>query len=605
MNGPDFAPPGPAPTGGRHYAGMGARPVTVDGLAGTRFRVWAPHARAVAVALAPGNERAALYAGADGLWEGFVPGVGHGVSYAFRIESARGEVLAKADPYASACELPPGIGSRVWDLAYRWWDAEWMRARAGRRAADAPLSIYEVHLGSWRAAEAGERFAGYRRSADELAPYLMRLGFTHVELMPLVEHGDYGDWGYRSGSRFAPSARYGTPQDLMYLVDRLHQAGLGVILDWVPASFPAESHGLVRFDGTPLYEGGRARAEGDEIAFDLTDDAVAAFLIDSALYWLDTYHIDGLRLSGVDRLLRGQPGADDFLRWLTRCIHAEHPGVMVIAEADEADEALRTALTRPEAVGGYGCDLAWNLAWVHDALDYFVRDPGQRHYHQGKLMDAAAGAAAARSVLPLAHAEVVYGRRALLEKQRGDSWQKRASLRALFGLMWAFPGRKLLFMGGELGVACEWDPRGCLDWSLENTPANAAIQRWVADLNHHYRAHPALHAGDAAPGGLEWVAANDASDSVLAFLRRPAREEEPTLLVACNLTLLPRFDHALGVSRGGWWTELLNSDAGAYGGSGLGNQGGLAAQEVDWHGQRHALALTLPPLSVVFLESPR
>jgi len=589
---------------------------------GAQFAVWAPNAERVAVMgdfndwdaaahpLAPRRE-------GSGVWETEVAGVQRGQAYKYRIESRHGNYrIDKADPLAFYAEVPPGTASRAWSLEYDWGDAAWMARRRSATALDAPISIYEVHLGSWRRAPDGG-FLGYRALGDALVEHVATLGFTHVELMPVTEHPFYGSWGYQTTGYFAPTARYGTPQDFMYLVDVLHRAGIGVILDWVPSHFPDDPHGLAFFDGTHLYEHADPRQgvhpEWHSRIFNYGRDEVRSFLLSSGAFWLERYHIDGLRVDAVASMLYldyGRSGGEwipnvhggrenleaiDFLRELNTAVYREHPDVQTIAEESTAWPMV----SRPPDAGGLGFGLKWNMGWMHDTLAYFALDPLYRKFHHDRLTFSLWYAFHENFVLPLSHDEVVYGKRALAAKFPGDPWQRRATLRALFGYMWAHPGKKLVFMGGELADEREWTHEGALDWGLLDQPAHAGMHRWIADLNRLYRAQPALHRLDFSPAGFEWIDRHDADSSVLAFLRR-GEPTDPTVLVLCNFTPLPRTNYTVGVPSGGHWQEALNSSAVLYGGDGTGNFGGLDAAPVGAHGRFHSLTVTLPPLSTTF-----
>jgi 1,4-alpha-glucan branching enzyme len=608
----------------RSFDKLGAHVVEQDGRPGTRFAVWAPNAASVAIIgdFNGWDDRATqmVRSGWGGFWERFVPGVGPGALYKYLITpDGGGPPIAKGDPYAFAAEAPPGNASRVWDPnGYEWGDADWMAHRAGVNAPGAPISIYEVHLGSWRRVpEQGDRPMGFREAAGPLADYAAEMGFTHVELLPVAEHPFAGSWGYQITQYFAPSSRFGTPQDLMYLVDTLHRRGVGVILDWVPAHFPDDEHGLSRFDGTPLYEHADPRLgqnpEWDTLVFDFGKPQVRNFLVSNALYWLDRYHVDGLRVDAVSAMIRLDyakgPGewapnrlggrenleALEFLRRFNEVVHREHPGVLTIAE----ETSNHPGLTRPLDAGGIGFDLRWDVGWVHDTVNEFLkRPPSERPGAYRKLRLRETYADDEKWVLPLSHDEVKKGQGALLAKMPGDDWLKRANLRLLLGLQATLPGKKLLFMGGEFGQAREWDHDVSLDWHLLDDPRHAGIRRWVRDLNTIYRAVPALHEGDGLPDGFRWVEADDPERLVLAFLRRAAHSDD-LVLVACNLGELPLANARLGVPRGGHWEEILNGDAALYGGSGRGNIGGVDAMPIPSQGHPRSLNVLLPPLAVV------
>jgi 1,4-alpha-glucan branching enzyme len=589
---------------------------------GATFRVWAPNASGVAVigewngwdgTAHPLHQRH----DASGLWEGQVDDVRVGQAYKYRIVARDGHrSFDKADPFAWYSETPPATASRIWNLDYEWGDASWMATRAAPNALDAPMSIYELHLGSWRRG-GSDRLPRYREIAEPLADYVVANGFTHVELMPITEHPFYGSWGYQTTGYFAPTARYGTPQDFMAFVDTLHRRGIGVILDWVPSHFPNDAHGLADFDGTQLFEHADPRQgyhpEWNSLIFNYDRNEVRAFLVSSAMFWLDRYHVDGLRVDAVASMLyldyarkdgewipnryggKENLGAIAFLRQLNQAVYRDHPDVQMIAE----ESTSWPMVTRPVHLGGLGFGLKWNMGWMHDTLDYFRHEPIHRKHHHDRLTFSIWYAFSENFVLALSHDEVVYGKGSLLGKMPGDDWQKFANLRVLFGAMWAHPGKKLVFMGGEFGQRGEWTHEGELDWQALNDQRHAGVRAWVADLNAMLRAEPALYEIDFDAAGFEWIDARDADRSVLTFLRRP-RNGRP-VLVACNFTPVPRTNYVIGVPQGGFWQELLNSDAALYGGSGMGNFGGAAAAPVPAHGRFHSLSITLPPLAAIFL----
>jgi 1,4-alpha-glucan branching enzyme len=605
---------------------LGSRDDPAGAQSGAHFGVWAPNARHVAVIGEWSDWRADAHplaprGDSSGIWEGFVPGVRPGHSYKYRIESQhQGHIGEKADPLAFFAEQPPATASRVWQLDYEWGDAAWMQQRARANALDAPMSIYELHLGSWRRKPNGD-WLGYREAAHALADYVERIGFTHVELLPVTEHPFYGSWGYQTTGYFAPTARYGTPQDFMYLIDVLHQAGIGVILDWVPSHFPNDAHGLHYFDGTFLYEHADPRQgfhpEWNSYIFNYGRNEVRAFLLSSAMFWLDRYHIDGLRVDAVASMLYldygrkadewipnrygGKENLDaiEFLRKLNETVYRDHPGVQVIAE----ESTSWPQVSRPVYTGGLGFGLKWNMGWMHDTLDYMATDPLYRSYHHHRLTFSLVYAFHENFVLPLSHDEVVYGKRALLEKMPGDDWQKFANLRLLLGYMWTHPGKKLLFMGGEIGERREWSHDGSLDWRLLDYPPHAELQTWLGDLNALYRAQPALHQRDFDSSGFAWIDCNDAHTSVVSYMRYGGERTKP-MLVLCNFTPVPQHNYIVGVPFGGYWRELLNSDAPRYGGSGMGNLGGVETSPVPAHGHLRSLTLTLPPLAILIFGGP-
>ncbi len=607
----------------RLYERLGAHPAESGD--GVHFGVWAPNAASVSVIgdFNDWDENATplrqLHAG-SGVWEGFAPTARKGQRYKFQIASRHhGYRVDKADPYARYAEVAPDRASIVWGLDYSWNDAEWMQRRIERNALRAPMSVYELHIGSWRRVpEDGNRSLSYRELAAPLADYCDEMGFTHVELLPVMEHPFFGSWGYQVTGYFAPSSRYGTPQDFMYLVDYLHQRGIGVILDWVPSHFPSDEHGLVYFDGTHLYEHADPRQgyhpEWNSYIFNYGRNEVRAFLLSSALFWLDKYHIDGLRVDAVASMLyldyarkegewipnerggRENLDAVRFLRELNEAVYREHPDTQTIAEESTAWPGV----SRPVYIGGLGFGLKWNMGWMHDTLKYFHEDPIHRKYHHGQLTFSLIYAFDENFMLPLSHDEVVYGKGSLFGKMPGDDWQKAANLRLLLGYMWAHPGKQLLFMGGEFGQRREWAHDEALEWHLLEQPLHAGIKNWVRDLNRFYREQPALYECDFAGDGFAWIDANDSELSVISFLRK-SRSGEP-ILVVCNNTPMVRENYRIGVPRKGYWRECLNSDAECYGGSGQGNLGGVDTTPLPAHGHYHSLTLRLPPLGVLFLK---
>ncbi|HWZ87127.1 MAG TPA: 1,4-alpha-glucan branching protein GlgB, partial [Thermoanaerobaculia bacterium] len=556
-----------------------------------------------------------------GVWEGFLPGVARGAIYKYHIVSRwNGYRVDKADPYAVRHEVPPRTGSVVWDLEYRWRDAKWLAGRAENQGPSAPISIYEVHLGSWRRVpEEGNRPLTYREAAGALAHHALSLGFTHVELLPVMEHPFTGSWGYQGTGYFAPTSRFGTPQDFMYLVDTLHQAGLGVILDWVPSHFPSDEHGLVYFDGTHLYEHADWRQgyhpDWSSCIFNYGRGEVRSFLLSSALYWIDLYHADGLRVDAVASMLHldysrkagewipNKYGgwenleAISLLRRMNDEVRERHPNVLMIAEESTAWPMV----SRPTYVGGLGFDMKWDLGWMNDSLDYMSLDPVFRKFHHTDLTFRRMYQYTENFLLPLSHDEVVHLKRSLLSKMPGDEWQQFANLRLLFAYMWAQAGKKLLFMGGEFGQWREWNHDASLDWDLVQQPRHAGIELWVRDLNRLYADRPALHALDFDPRGFEWIDCHDSDHSVVSLERRGKGPRE-RVVAAFNFTPVPRSAYLVGVDFPGDWVEIANSDAAEYGGSGMGNRGRAVALPVPAHGRAHSLALTLPPLGAVFLE---
>ncbi len=607
----------------RLYRHLGAHLTERDGVAGAQVAVWAPNAEAVAfvgdandweVGADPLTRREA-----SGIWEAFVPGAAHGQAYKLEVVPyGGGEPIQHADPFATHTETPPSNASKLWDLDYTWGDDTWMADRPQRQTADAPFAIYEVHLGSWQRGEDGKRFLTYRELAPHLIDHVTRLGVTHVELLPVMEHPFYGSWGYQTTGYFAPTSRYGTPQDLMWLIDQLHQAGIGVILDWVPSHFPDDWWGLAMFDGTHLYDHQDPRRgihpDWNSAMFNYGRPEVRSFLLSSALSWLDRYHADGLRVDAVSSMLyldysRG-PGewipnehggnehleAIDFLRRLNDEVAGNYPGVWTFAEESTAWDGV----TRPTGEGGLGFDAKWDLGWMHDTLAYFEQDPSHRRAHHQKLTFRSLYATSEMFTLPLSHDEVSHGKGSLLDKMPGDDWQQRANLRLLLGHQIATPGKPLVFMGAEFGQRGDWNVEGQLDWQLLDDDRHAALFTWAAELFGAYRELPALHAQDRDADGFAWVDASDEAQSIVSYLRRAPGHDE--VLVVLNLTPVPRAPYRIGVPRGGCWREVLNSDLARYGGSGMHtNMGGVQAEEVASQGQPWSVDLVLPPLGLLLL----
>jgi 1,4-alpha-glucan branching enzyme len=610
----------------RLYDKLGAHVIDQNSLGGTYFAVWAPDAVRVFVMADFNGWNKSSHPlqpkGKSGIWERFFPGIGKGTLYKYHIVSRFDDYrVDKADPFSIFNEIPPKTASIVWNLDYQWGDQEWMASRRQRNALDKPMAIYEMHVGSWRrAAEESNRSLSYRELAPQLADYLERLGYTHVEFLPVMDHPFFGSWGYQITGYFAPSGNYGTPQDLMYLIDVLHQRGIGVIFDWVPSHFPADEHGLAFFDGTHLYEHADPRQgyhpEWKSYIFNYGRKEIQSFLISNALFWLRYYHIDGLRVDAVASMLyldyarkqgewipnqyggRENIEAIGFLRRLNEEVYRNHPDVQTIAE----ESTSWPMVSRPNYVGGLGFGLKWDMGWMHDTLEYMSQDPIYRRYHHNRLTFRMIYAFHENFVLPLSHDEVVYGKRSLLGKMPGDDWQKFANLRALFGYMYAQPGKKLLFMGGEFGQWREWVHDGSLDWDLLGYPLHAGLQRWVQDLNRLYRSEPALHEMDCDSAGFEWIDCDDADSSTVTLIRK-GKSTSTIILVICNFTPVPRYSYRIGSPRSGFWQEILNSDAGEYGGSNMGNLGGVETVPVPLHGRPYSLTITLPPLSVSFFKS--
>jgi 1,4-alpha-glucan branching enzyme len=560
---------------------------------------------------------------ASGFWTGFIPGTGHGQLYKYAITSRHGDYqVQKADPCGFAAEIRPRTASRIWELAgYSWGDDDWLEKRWEKNGTICPISIYEVHLGSWMRGE-NNRWLSYRELAEKLADYVAGMGFTHVEFLPVTEHPFDGSWGYQTVGYFAPTSRFGTPHDFMFLVDSLHRRGIGVFLDWVPAHFPRDEHGLGYFDGTHLYEHADPRQgrhqDWDTAIFNFGRPQVTNFLLASALFWLEIYHIDGLRMDAVASMLyldysraegewipniyggRENLEAIDFIRRVNETVFQVHPDVMMIAEESTAWPMV----SRPTHLGGLGFGFKWNMGWSHDMLLYMVKDPVYRKYHHNQLTFSLAYAFQENYLLPLSHDEVVHGKGSLLGRMPGDRWQRFANLRLLLGYMFTHPGKKLLFMGDELGQWAEWNHDAGLDWHLLDDAGHRGLQRWVRDLNTTLRGEPALYQLDSEATGFAWIDANDSEQSVISFLRF-SRNPEDTVVCACNFTSQPRHNHRLGVPVSGFWQEILNSDAPLYGGSGQGNLGGAETSPVAAFGYYHSLMVTLPPLAMVVFRRSR
>jgi 1,4-alpha-glucan branching enzyme len=613
-------------TEGRHeelYARLGAHRRVVAGVEGLAFAVWAPNAASVSVVGDFNSWDGRLHPmrslGASGIWELFVPGVPPGTRYKFEVRTRSGSLRLKADPWACATEVPPMNASVAFESGHAWTDAGWLERRASADALARPLSVYEVHLGSWRLdPRDGNRPLTYAELAEQLVEYVTDVGFTHVELLPVMEHPYAPSWGYQVTGYFAPTARFGSPDDFRGFVDRLHAGGIGVILDWVPAHFPKDDWALARFDGTALYEHEDPRRgqhpDWGTLVFNLGRNEVRNFLLASALFWLREYHADGLRVDAVASMLyldysrkagewvpNVHGGNEDleaieFLKELNAVAHGREPGVLMVAEESTAWPGV----SRPVEHGGLGFGLKWNMGWMHDTLAYFSRDPVHRRFHHDQLTFSLIYAFSENFVLPLSHDEVVHGKGSLLGKMPGDPWQKLANLRALYGYMWAHPGKKLLFMGGEIGQEEEWQSDGSLDWHLLERPEHAGIQELVRDLNVRYRDEPALWEADFEPAGFRWLEANDADANVVAFARFGAGDGR-MLVCACNFSPVPRHGYRVGLPRGGPWRELLNTDDERYGGGGVVNSGRVVAEERPWHDQPFSAELTLPPLGVLWL----
>ncbi len=611
----------------RLYEKLGAHITKQDGVEGTHFAVWAPCAARVSVVgdfnrWDPQGHPLAPRWDNSGIWEGFIPRMGKGSLYKYHIASNHNSyTVNKGDPFAFFWELPPNTASVVWDLEYDWGDDEWRQRQGEHNSLNGPISVYEVHLGSWRRDPSQpDRLLSYKEIAGPLAEYVKDMGFTHVEFLPVMEHPFYASWGYQTLGYFAPTRRYGCPQDLMYLIDHLHQSGIGVILDWVPSHFPTDEYGLGYFDGTHLYEHSDPRLgfhpDWKSAVFNYGRHEVRAYLISSAMFWLDKYHADALRVDAVASMLyldysreegewipnqyggRENLEAIAFLRRFNEMVYRDFPHIQTIAEESTAWPMV----TRPVETGGLGFGMKWNMGWMHDTLAYAGNDPIYRKFHHDKLTFSIWYAFFENFILPLSHDEVVHGKGSLYGRMPGDAWQKFANLRLLFGYMYTHPGKKLLFMGGEFGQHGEWAHDHSLDWHLLEDPRHRDLQKWVRDLNHLYRTEPALFELDFHGSGFEWIDFHDADNSVISYLRRGKSEGSP-LAVVCNFTPVPRHNYRVGVPQAGLWKEILNSDAKDYGGSGQGNMGGVEASPASFYGRfDHSLSVTLPPLGIVVFK---
>jgi len=608
------------------YGKMGAHPMVADGKAGTFFAVWAPNASRVSVIgdfnnWDGGRHPLAPRWDGSGIWEGFIPGLGRGARYKYDVTSKLDAATTeKGDPFAFYWEIPPLSASVVWDLDYKWSDGEWLAGRKARNSLRSPVSIYEVHLGSWRRVpEENNRFLSYRELAERLPSYVKDMGFTHVEFMPVMEHPFYGSWGYQTIGYFAPTSRYGTPQDFMYLIDSLHQNGIGVVLDWVPSHFASDGHGLARFDGSHLYEHMDPQKgfhpDWKSSIFNYGRNEVRDFLISSAVFWLDRYHADGLRIDAVASMLyldysrkdgewtpnpyggRENLEALSFIRRLNEVVYGAFPDVQTHAEESTAWPMV----TRPVTLGGLGFGMKWKMGWMHDILEYMRKDPLYRKFHHEFLTFSMWYAYSENYILPLSHDEVVYGKGSLVGKMPGSETERYANLRLLFGFMFTHPGKKLLFMGGEFAQWREWVHDESLEWHGLEHQAHRDVQRWVKDLNALYRREPALHELDFEPEGFEWIDFSDVDKSIVSYLRKGTSAKDDVLVV-CNFTPVPQTHYLVGVPEGGLWRELLNSDAREYGGTGLGNLGAVRADVHPIHGRDYSLDLTLPPLAVLIFK---
>lgn len=594
---------------------------------GCFFAVWAPNATKVSVigefnSWNPKSHQLKGREDESGIWEGFIPGIKQGALYKYHIVSQyRNYEVDKGDPFALYWEAPPRTASMVWDLKYDWQDNEWMEKRHKSNSLNSPISIYEVHLGSWRRVpEENKRFLSYQETAKYLAEYVKDMGFTHVEFLPLMEHPFYGSWGYQILGYFAPTSRYGKPQELMYLIDYLHQQGIGVILDWVPSHFPSDEYGLVYFDGSHLFEHADPKKgfhpHWQSYIFNYGRNEVRAFLLSIAHFWLEKYHADGLRTDAVASMLyldygrkegewipnqyggRENLEAIDFMRQLNESVYDKHPGVQMIAEESTAWPMV----TRPTYTGGLGFGMKWNMGWMHDTLDYFAKDPIYRKYHQDQITFSIWYAFSENFLLPLSHDEVVHGKGSLFGKMAGDEWQKFANLRLFFGYMFTHPGKKLLFMGDEIGQGREWNHDESIEWHALEYSSHQGVQRWVKDLNLFYQNEPALYELDFDQNGFEWIDFSDSEKSIISFIRKSSTTNE-IVLVICNFTPVPYHNYRIGVPVAGSWQEILNSDAKVYGGSGQGNLGRVESEPIQAHGKQQSLSLTLPPLGIIILKS--
>jgi 1,4-alpha-glucan branching enzyme len=610
----------------RLYDKMGAHLTDENGLKGTHFAVWAPGAQKVSVVgdfnewRAGATQMDAL--GQSGIWTCFVPKVLEGFNYKYHVTPSNGMPPSeRSDPFGFFAEVRPKTASIVWNVSkYVWHDEEWMKSRRKKNALDAPVSIYELHLGSWmRNPQDGNRWLTYRELAGKLTTYVKEMGFTHVQFMPISEHPLDSSWGYQPIGYFSPTSRFGKPEDLMYLIDTLHQNDIGVLIDWVPAHFPKDGHGLGMFDGTHLYEHADPRQgehkEWGTYIFNYGRYEVEDFLTSNAFFWLDKYHIDGLRVDAVASMLyldyarehgewlpnqyggRENIEAINFLKKLNERLYANYPDVMTVAEESTAWPQV----SRPTYLGGLGFGMKWDMGWMHDELEYMSLEPVYRKYHHNQLTFRGLYAFSENFVLPLSHDEVVYGKRSLLNKMPGDDWQRFANLRLLFGHMYTIPAKKLVFMGGEFGQWNEWNHDASLDWHLAEYPLHKGVQKWLSDMNHLYKKEPALYEQDCSNQGFEWIDCSDVEQSVLSYIRF-GKKREDMVVVVCNFTPVVRHNYMIGVPVGGFWKELLNSDSPDYGGSGVGNYGGVESNPVQMHGRKHMLTLTLPPLGVLIFK---